>query len=50
VRAALQRLSRHIDNEEHGLFPAVVIALPIPAWDRLDQQPAGSGGTPGWQR
>jgi hypothetical protein len=27
--AALDRLRRHIDNEEHGLFPAAVIALPI---------------------
>ncbi|GIJ23011.1 hemerythrin domain-containing protein [Micromonospora lutea] len=35
VLAALDRLRRHIDNEEHGLFPAAVIALPIPAWDRL---------------
>jgi hemerythrin-like domain-containing protein len=40
VLAALQRLRRHIDNEEHGLFPAAVIALPIPAWDRLTPQPA----------
>ncbi|GGM66634.1 hypothetical protein GCM10011608_59930 [Micromonospora sonchi] len=35
VLAALDRLRRHIDNEEHGLFPAAVITLPIPAWDRL---------------
>jgi hypothetical protein len=35
VLAALERLWRHIDNEEHGLFPAAVIALPIPAWDRV---------------
>ena len=35
VLAALDRLHRHIDNEEHGLFPAAVIALPIPAWDRI---------------
>ncbi|GIJ31580.1 MULTISPECIES: hemerythrin domain-containing protein [Micromonospora] len=35
VLAALDRLRRHIDNEEHGLFPAAVIALPIPAWDRV---------------
>lgn len=41
VLAAVDRLHRHIDNEEHGLFPAAVIALPIPAWDRLTpQQPA----------
>jgi hypothetical protein len=41
VLAALDRLHRHIDNEEHGLFPAAVIALPIPASDRLTpQQPA----------
>jgi hemerythrin-like domain-containing protein len=35
VVAALDRLHRHVDNEEHGLFPASVIALPIEAWDRL---------------
>jgi|SRR5690606_2843801 len=35
VLAALDRLHRHIDNEEHGLFPASVIALPIDAWDRV---------------
>lgn len=35
VLAALDRLHRHIDNEEHGLFPAAVIALPMSAWDRL---------------
>lgn len=35
VLAALDRLVRHIDNEEHGLFPAAVIALPIAAWDRI---------------
>lgn len=35
VLAALDRLRRHIDNEEHGLFPAAVIALPIAAWDRI---------------
>jgi hypothetical protein len=35
VLAALDRLRRHIDNEEHGLFPAAVIALPIEAWDRI---------------
>jgi hypothetical protein len=35
VLAALDRLHRHIDNEEHGLFPAAVITLPIDAWDRL---------------
>lgn len=40
VLAALDRLRRHIDNEEHGLFPAAVIALPIPAWDRLTPEPA----------
>ena len=35
VIAAIRRLYRHIDNEEHGLFPAAVIALPIPIWDRI---------------
>ncbi len=50
VLGALQRLRRHIDNEEHGLFPAAVIALPIPAWERLDPRPAESGGAAGRQR
>jgi hemerythrin-like domain-containing protein len=40
VLPALERLHRHIDNEEHGLFPAAVIALPISAWDRITPQPA----------
>ena len=40
VLAALDRLVRHIDNEEHGLFPAAVIALPIDAWDRITPAPA----------
>jgi hypothetical protein len=35
ILAVLDRLHRHIDNEEHGLFPASVIALPIDAWDRV---------------
>jgi hemerythrin-like domain-containing protein len=39
VLAALDRLHRHIDNEEHGLFPASVIALPMDAWDRLVAAP-----------
>ncbi|MGW0436833.1 hemerythrin domain-containing protein [Micromonospora sp. NPDC003197] len=40
VLAALDRLVRHIDNEEHGLFPAAVITLPIDAWDRITPAPA----------
>lgn len=44
VLAALDRLHRHIDNEEHGLFPAAVIALPIDAWDRVTTSPADSQG------
>lgn len=35
VLAAVQRLHRHIDKEEHGLFPAAAIMLPLPAWDRI---------------
>lgn len=46
VLAALERLHRHIDNEEHGLFPAAVIALPFPAWDRLTPQPASQRAGP----
>lgn len=44
VLAGLERLHRHIDNEEHGLFPAAVIALPMAAWDRLSSpdEPASS--------
>jgi len=40
VLAGLERLHRHIDNEEHGLFPAAVVALPIDAWDRITPNPA----------
>jgi hemerythrin-like domain-containing protein len=48
VLAALDRLRRHIDAEEHGLFPAAVIALPMPAWDRLTPSTARVGdGEPG---
>ena len=43
VLAALDRLHRHMDNEEHGLFPAAVIALPIPAWDRLTPAERSAG-------
>jgi hemerythrin-like domain-containing protein len=42
VLAALDRLHRHIDNEEHGLFPASIIALPIDAWDRVTPERAHS--------
>ncbi|MEO3799794.1 hemerythrin domain-containing protein [Nonomuraea sp. B1E8] len=35
VIGALDKLRRHIDHEEHGLFPASVIILPIAAWDRI---------------
>ena len=44
VLAALERLHRHIDNEEHGLFPAAVIALPIDAWDRVTPVVASAHG------
>ncbi|GIH81267.1 hemerythrin domain-containing protein [Planobispora longispora] len=41
VLEALTKLHRHIDSEEHGLFPASVIMLSIEAWDRITpQQPA----------
>ena len=39
VLAAVERLRDHIDHEEHGLFPAAVIALPIDAWDRVTPAP-----------
>ncbi|MFG1945829.1 hemerythrin domain-containing protein [Nonomuraea sp. NPDC048826] len=35
VLGAVSRLHLHIDKEEHGLFPAAVIVLPIPAWERI---------------
>ncbi|MBB6550078.1 hypothetical protein [Nonomuraea rubra] len=35
VLGALDLLHRHIDHEEHGLFPAAVIMLPLAAWDRV---------------
>jgi hypothetical protein len=35
VLEAIGKLHRHIDGEEHGLFPASVIMLPISAWDRI---------------
>lgn len=35
VLTALRRLHRHIDNEEQGLFPAAVVAMPFTAWDRI---------------
>ncbi|MCK2220161.1 hemerythrin domain-containing protein [Actinomadura sp. ATCC 31491] len=35
VLDALDRLHQHIDHEEHGLFPASVIMLPLAAWDRI---------------
>ena len=43
VLAAMHRLYRHIDNEEYGLFPAAVIALPIEAWDRVTDEAATAG-------
>jgi len=39
VLGALELLHRHIDKEEHGLFPAAVIMLPLPAWDRITTGP-----------
>jgi hypothetical protein len=34
VLPALERLHRHIDKEEYGIFPAAVVLLDMPAWDR----------------
>lgn len=42
VLAAPDRPHRHIDNEEHGLFPAALIALPIPDRDRLNPEQTGA--------
>ncbi|GGS82527.1 hemerythrin domain-containing protein [Nonomuraea spiralis] len=56
VLDALERLHRHIDHEEHGLFPAAVIMLPLAAWDRItpgrspaatDERHRSAGPTPG---
>ncbi|KAB8189195.1 hemerythrin domain-containing protein [Nonomuraea phyllanthi] len=48
VLGVLDRLHQHIDHEEHGLFPAAVIMLPMAAWDRItpDQSPSVAG----WRR
>ena len=35
VRRLEHMLRRHIDREENGLFPASVIALDGPAWERV---------------
>ncbi|MFE3450443.1 hemerythrin domain-containing protein [Nonomuraea sp. NPDC059194] len=35
VPEALEKLREHIEHEEHGLFPASIIMLPIAAWDRI---------------
>ncbi|GAA1703609.1 hemerythrin domain-containing protein [Nonomuraea sp. AD125B] len=47
VSAALDLLVQHIDHEEHGLFPASVIMLPLSTWDRITpiatEHAAGSG-------
>ncbi|MBB2914285.1 hemerythrin-like domain-containing protein [Streptosporangium becharense] len=44
VLEALGRLRHHIDHEEHGLFPASVIMLPIAAWDRITPGRSAVGG------
>lgn len=36
VRAALEKLVRHIDAEEHGLFPAAAVALDAAAWEHAE--------------
>ncbi|MGW3352361.1 hypothetical protein ACWDA3_54500 [Nonomuraea rubra] len=41
VLGALDLLHRHIDHEEHGLFPAAVIMLPLAAWDRITPRQPG---------
>ncbi|OUD00057.1 hemerythrin domain-containing protein [Streptosporangium minutum] len=44
VLEAIGKLHRHIDSEEHGLFPASVIMLPISAWDRITPEQSTAGG------
>ncbi len=36
VCRALDALGRHIDAEEHGLFPAAAVSLDAAAWQRID--------------
>ena len=36
VRAALEKLVRHIDAEEYGLFPAAAVALDPAAWEHAE--------------
>jgi hemerythrin-like domain-containing protein len=40
VLPALDLLRQHIDDEEYDLFPAAVLTLPIPVWDRITPLPA----------
>ncbi len=44
VLEALSKLRHHIDHEEHGLFPASIIMLPIAAWDRITPEQPVAGG------
>lgn len=41
VLQGLDQLRDHIDKEEYGVFPAAVILLPMPAWDRITPPQAG---------
>lgn len=51
VLKALDRLHQHIDHEEHGLFPAAVIMLPLAAWDRItpDRSASPLWGSGRWE-
>jgi hemerythrin-like domain-containing protein len=42
VFAALDLLHRHIDREEHGIFPAAAVTLSMPAWDRITPVPTST--------
>jgi|SRR5690606_4288571 len=42
VLAGLDRLQDHIDKEEYGVFPAAVILLSMPAWERITAAAAGT--------
>ncbi|HEX6499030.1 MAG TPA: hemerythrin domain-containing protein [Micromonosporaceae bacterium] len=33
--AVVERLYRHIDKEEHGIFPAAVVLLDMSSWDEV---------------
>lgn len=45
VLAGLDQLQDHIDKEEYGVFPAAVILLSMPAWERITAAAPGTVST-----